>query len=77
MLLLVYFAYINEEKGEGTQLRLKAIENAANFPRNSTSSLSKKSVFNYEEIEKLSIKAGIPFPSVKEIINSLKADSLI
>jgi hypothetical protein len=34
-------------------------------------------VFNYEEIEKLSIKAGIPFPSVKEIINSLKADSLI
>ncbi len=35
-----------------------------------------RSVFNYEEIEKLSIKAGIPFPSVKDI-NSLKADSLI
>ena len=36
-----------------------------------------KSVFNYEEIEKLSVKAGIPFPTVKEILNSLKADSLI
>ena len=27
--------------------------------------LMKKTVFNYEEIEKLSIKQGIPFPSVK------------
>lgn len=36
-----------------------------------------KSVFNFEEINKLSIKAGIPFPMVKEILNSLKADSLV
>jgi len=25
----------------------------------------------------MSIKAGIPFPSVKEILNALKADSLV
>jgi hypothetical protein len=25
----------------------------------------------------MSIKAGVPFPSVKEILNALKADSLV
>lgn len=39
--------------------------------------LVQKSVFNYEEIEKLSIKAGVPFPQVKEMLNALRADSLL
>lgn len=71
-----YFSF-NEKEGPWSQLRLKAVEDAAYLPRYGKLCVKQRSVFNYEEIEKLSIKAGIPFPSVKEIINSLKADSLI
>lgn len=37
----------------------------------------KQSVFNYDEVEKLSVKAGIAFPMVKEILKSLQADGLV
>ena len=38
---------------------------------------SQQSVFNYDEVEKISVKMGIAFPTVKDILKSLQADYLV
>ena len=34
-------------------------------------------VYNYNDIEKMAPKVGIPYPSVKDVLTSLKDDSLV
>jgi hypothetical protein len=58
-------------------LRPETIEDAQHLPLHCTTILTQKDVFNLAEIEKLSMKAGIVLPSVKEVLDSLRADDLV
>ena len=39
--------------------------------------LYKKQAYNFKEIEKFSMKLGIPLPTVKDILDSLVGDDLV
>lgn len=66
-----------KKKGKGLSFDQKRDKMLAIFHRTVLPTAMQKDVFNYQEIDKLSQKAGIPFPSVKDILNSLRDDSLV
>ena len=75
--MYLLFVCLQNEAKEGDELWREEIENAEDVPWFSKSDPIQQSVFNYDEVEKISVKMGIAFPTVKDILKSLQADYLV